>query len=56
MRRLSNTPLAFPDFKGVTRLLILVNLASFFILLVIRTLSGPLSQEIASSWPSAPGS
>jgi membrane associated rhomboid family serine protease len=47
MRRLSNTPLAFPDFKGVTRLLILVNLASFFILLVIRTLSGPLSQEIA---------
>lgn len=36
MRRLGASPLAFPSFKGATRLLVLVNLASFFLLLILR--------------------
>jgi membrane associated rhomboid family serine protease len=38
MRRLQNSPLALPDFRGVTRLLIVVNLLAYFALLVVRTL------------------
>jgi len=37
MRRLQNTPLAFPDFRGVTRLLVVANLIAYFALLVVRT-------------------
>jgi membrane associated rhomboid family serine protease len=34
MARFGSSPLAFPDFKGATRRLILVNLATYFVLLV----------------------
>ena len=37
MRRISNSPLAFPEFRGVTRWLVLANLAAYFALLVART-------------------
>lgn len=36
MRRIGNTPLAFPSFHGATRLLVLVNLATFFAFLLIN--------------------
>jgi membrane associated rhomboid family serine protease len=39
MRRLGSTPLAFPDFRGVTRSLVLVNLFCYFALLVILSFS-----------------
>jgi len=35
MPRIGNTPFAFPDFRGATRRLILVNLAAFFALLIV---------------------
>lgn len=35
MRRLGATPLAFPSFRGATRLLVLVNLATYFLLLIL---------------------
>ncbi|HZB87989.1 MAG TPA: rhomboid family intramembrane serine protease [Terracidiphilus sp.] len=34
MRRLSASPLAFPPFRGATRLLVVVNLAAYFVLAV----------------------
>jgi membrane associated rhomboid family serine protease len=34
MPRFGSSPLAFPDFKGATRRLILINLATYFVLLV----------------------
>jgi membrane associated rhomboid family serine protease len=34
MPRFGSSPLAFPDFKGATRRLILINLAAYFVLLV----------------------
>lgn len=34
MARLGSSPLAFPDFRGATRWLILVNLAAYFVLLI----------------------
>src|ERR1700679_3455772 len=34
MARFGSSPLAFPDFKGATRRLILINLAAYFVLLV----------------------
>ena len=36
MRRLGSSSLAFPDFRGATRRLILINLAVFFALLLLR--------------------
>jgi membrane associated rhomboid family serine protease len=35
MPRIGSTPFAFPDFRGATRRLILINLASYFVLLVL---------------------
>lgn len=40
MRRLSPTPLVFPDFRGATRALILANLASYIALFFARTMYG----------------
>lgn len=42
MPRIGATPFAFPEFKGATRRLVLVNLAAFFVLFVWNALS-PLS-------------
>ncbi len=39
MPRLGASPFSFPDFRGATRLLVLTNLAGFFGLLVLETLS-----------------
>ncbi len=36
MRRLGSTPFAFPDFTGSTRRLVLVNLAAYFLLLLLQ--------------------
>ncbi len=35
MRRLGSTPFAFPDFHGATRRLVVVNLAAYFVLIVM---------------------
>ena len=35
MARIGSTPFAFPDFRGATRRLILINLAAYFVLLVV---------------------
>jgi membrane associated rhomboid family serine protease len=48
MARLSSGPLAFPDFKGATRRLILANLAAYFLLLLIR-LAWPASLAVVVS-------
>jgi len=47
MPRFGSSPLAFPDFKGATRRLILINLATFFALLVANFAS-PSAAKIAS--------
>ena len=39
MARLGATQLSFPSFRGATRLLVLVNLAAFFILLILKSAS-----------------
>jgi membrane associated rhomboid family serine protease len=36
MRRIGSTPFAFPDFRGATRRLVLINLVAFFVLLVAQ--------------------
>lgn len=45
MRRIGATPLAFPDFHGATRRLVVVNLVAFFVVLVLGFISAD-----ASSW------
>ncbi|HEX4008141.1 MAG TPA: rhomboid family intramembrane serine protease [Acidobacteriaceae bacterium] len=42
MPRLSGGMLGFPDFRGLTRKLVLWNLASFFILLIVNYFAGAL--------------
>lgn len=42
MRRLGATPLSFPSFHGATRLLVLVNLATFFLLLILQAANASL--------------
>jgi membrane associated rhomboid family serine protease len=46
MARFGSSPLAFPDFKGATRRLILINLAAFFALLVANFAS-PSAARVA---------
>jgi membrane associated rhomboid family serine protease len=48
MPRFGSSPLAFPDFKGATRRLILINLAAFFVLL-LATLASSSARAIAGS-------
>jgi membrane associated rhomboid family serine protease len=48
MPRFGSSPLAFPDFKGATRRLILVNLAAYFFLL-LATLASSSARAIAGS-------
>jgi membrane associated rhomboid family serine protease len=42
MPRLGATQLSFPSFRGATRLLVLVNLAAFFILIILQSASPAL--------------
>ncbi len=51
MRRIGSTPLAFPDFHGATRRLVLVNLVAYFVLalalLVFPAVAGSLAMGLA---------
>jgi len=47
MPRIGSSPFAFPDFKGATRRLILINLATYFILLVASFVSSSSAAQIA---------
>lgn len=56
MRRLGSMPLAFPDFRGATRLLLIVNLAAYFALLLVGFASSQFfnwSFLHAALWPEA---
>lgn len=46
MRRLGASPLAFPEFRGATRRLILLNLAAFFLLLIVGLASSGLATSL----------
>lgn len=45
MPRIGSTPFAFPDFRGATRRLILINLAAYFVLLIVGFAS-PIQQAL----------
>jgi membrane associated rhomboid family serine protease len=45
MPRIGSSPFAFPDFRGATRRLILINLAAYFVLLVVGFAS-PIQQVL----------
>lgn len=54
MARLGSTQLSFPSFRGATRLLVLVNLATFFILIVLQSASVDAFlwiRDHAALWP-----
>ncbi|MDE3163427.1 MAG: DUF1751 domain-containing protein, partial [Acidobacteriota bacterium] len=46
MRRLGSTPFAFPDFRGATRRLILVNLAAYFALIVLGAVTPAVARSL----------
>src|SRR5579863_4924199 len=48
MPRFGSSPLAFPDFKGATRRLILINLGTYFVLL-LAGLASPNAARVAGS-------
>ena len=52
MARMSQLPLAFPDFSGATRRLVLINLVAFFALLVLNM--AHLGDSIATLLPLTP--
>jgi membrane associated rhomboid family serine protease len=47
MPRFGSTPLAFPDFRGATRRLILINLAAYFVLLLASVTFASATSQIA---------
>jgi membrane associated rhomboid family serine protease len=56
MPRIGATQLSFPSFRGATRLLVLVNLVTFFILIVLESASGDLYGWLVAHgalWPQA---
>jgi len=56
MPRIGATQLSFPSFRGATRLLVLVNLATFFILIILQSASFDLYQWLVGHgalWPQA---
>ncbi len=48
MRRIGSTPLAFPDFRGATRRLILVNLVAYFALIVLGAVMPALAGSLVN--------
>lgn len=48
MRRIGSSPFAFPDFKGATRQLIVVNLAAYFVLLLSQVAFHDTAAEVAN--------
>ena len=56
MPRIGATQLSFPGFRGATRLLVLVNLVSFFLLIILRSVSSDVFlwlYEHGALWPKA---
>ena len=56
MPRIGATQLSFPSFRGATRLLVLVNLVTFFILIVLESARGDLYGWLVAHgalWPQA---
>ena len=54
MARIGATQLSFPGFRGATRLLVLVNLVTFFILIILQSTSSDLYQWLilhGALWP-----
>ncbi|HUH62334.1 MAG TPA: rhomboid family intramembrane serine protease [Terracidiphilus sp.] len=49
MRRLGSTPFAFPDFTGATRRLVLVNLATYFVLLLFQFALPSAANHVANA-------
>ncbi|MGB7265215.1 MAG: rhomboid family intramembrane serine protease [Terracidiphilus sp.] len=49
MARLGSSSLAFPDFRGATRRLILVNLAAYFVLLIASVAFSSVTPQVAGS-------
>jgi membrane associated rhomboid family serine protease len=54
MRRLGASPLAFPEFRGATRRLILLNLAAFFLVLIIGLINNDFLTSLLKSATFAP--
>jgi membrane associated rhomboid family serine protease len=55
MRRIGSTPFSFPEFRGATRTLVFVNLATFFALLVLQMASSDMFNEVARWFTLDPG-
>jgi membrane associated rhomboid family serine protease len=49
MPRSGASPFSFPDFRGATRLLVLVNLGAFFVLLAAGLAAPRLAEQVASA-------
>ena len=46
MRRIGSSPFSFPDFRGATRTLVFVNLATFFAFLLAQLLSAEMAASL----------
>lgn len=55
MPRIGSSPFAFPDFRGATRLLILVNLCAYFALAIIGFANHVLANEVGGVLAFIPG-
>ena len=55
MPRIGSSPLAFPDFRGATRRLILINLAAYFALLLASLAFSAAAAQVAGSLTFDPG-
>lgn len=55
MRRIGSSPFAFPDFRGATRQLILVNLAAYFVLLLWQVASRETAGSVVAWLTFLPG-
>jgi hypothetical protein len=55
MPRLGSSPFAFPDFSGATRRLILINLGTFFALLIAQLVLHEQAGDLAGSLSLVPG-
>ena len=50
MPRIGSSPFAFPDFRGATRRLILINLAAYFVLLLAGLASAAVTARVAGAY------
>lgn len=54
MRRMGATPLAFPEFRGATRRLVLMNLVAFFVLALGQMISPAITRSLAEALTFSP--